>query len=204
MSVSDAIVFVIDDDPLVRSSLEDLLESASLSVQAFESTSEFMHAARPDLPACLVLDVQLPNGNGLDFVDELKDARIEIPIVFITGHGDIPMSVKAMKAGAVEFLTKPFRGPELLSAIDQALARDRIGRVERAQVAELRSRLQLLTPREREVLYLVAAGLANKQVAGELGITELTVKAHRGHAMRKMAAGSLAELVRMVDRLKST
>ncbi len=203
MNVPGAIVFVVDDDPLVRSSLEDLFESASLTVQTFASTGEFMDAVRPDLPACLVLDVQFPNGSGLDFVQELTNARIEIPIVFITGHGDIPMSVKAMKAGAVEFLTKPFRGPDLLSAVDQALARDRTGRIERAQVAELRNRLQLLTPREREVLYLVAAGLANKQVAGEMGITELTVKAHRGHVMRKMAAQSLADLVRMVDRLKS-
>jgi FixJ family two-component response regulator len=197
MSIEDAVVFVIDDDPLVRSSVADLIGSAGLEVRTFGTTREFMSARRPGFVACLVLDVQLPDRSGLDFQRELAEAGIKIPIVFITGHADIRMGVGAMKAGAKEFLTKPFRGPELLAAVRQALESDR-------EAAVLRQRLESLTPREREVLKLVAGGLLNKQAAGELGVTELTIKVHRGHVMRKMKAGSLAELVRMVERLESS
>jgi FixJ family two-component response regulator len=203
MSAPDGIVFIVDDDPLVRGSVEDLIQSAGLAAQTFGSAREFMDAKHPDLPACLVLDIQLPDRSGLEIQHELAQAGIEIPIVFLTGHGDIPMSVHAMKAGAAEFLTKPFRSAELLSAVRQALARNREVRDEHAKSADLRRRFESLTPREREVLNLVTDGLLNKQAAGELGITELTIKAHRGQVMRKMQAGSLAELVRMVERLKS-
>ena len=200
---ADAIVFVVDDDPLVRNSVEDLLSAAGLAVQTFGSTGEFMKARRPDVPACLVLDVQLPDRSGIDLQRELAQARIAIPIVFVTGHGDIPMSVHAIKAGALEFLTKPFRGAELLSAVQQALQRDRAARIGRADTEDLRRRFESLTAREREVLHLVTAGLLNKQAAAELGVTELTVKSHRGQVMRKMGAQSLADLVRMAERLKS-
>jgi RNA polymerase sigma factor (sigma-70 family) len=202
MSHPDCMVFVIDDDPLVRGSIVDLIGSAALPVQAFGSAGEFMEAKRPDVPACLILDVELPGLSGLDFQSALKKAGIEIPIVFITGHGDIPMSVRAIKAGALEFLTKPFRGPELIAAVKQALLRDREFRERESATIDLRDRLASLTPRERQVLTLVVAGLLNKQIAGELGATEMTIKVHRGRVMRKMGAGSLADLVRMAGKLK--
>ena len=202
MKKPDCMVFVIDDDLLVRDSIVDLLGSANLPVQAFGSTAEFMGHERPGVPACLILDVQLPGLNGLDFQSELKKADIELPIIFVTGHGDIPTSVRAMKAGALEFLTKPFRGPELISAVRDALEQDRTGLKRRSAVLELRDRLASLTPREHQVMLLVVTGLLNKQIAGELGTTELTIKAHRAKVMRKMRAPSLADLVRMAEMLR--
>ena len=204
MSDQDCLVYVIDDDPLVQQSLADLIASANLPAQTFGSTAEFMRRQRPDVPACLILDVELPGLSGLDFQLELKKSGIEIPIIFITGHGDIPMSVRAMKSGALEFLTKPFRGPELIDAVSKALVRDREFRKQRSASLELQNRLATLTPRERQVLTLVVAGLLNKQIAGELRITELTIKVHRGRVMRKMQAESLADLVRMAEKLKIT
>jgi FixJ family two-component response regulator len=182
--------------------MADLIGSVGLPVQAFASTAEFMASARPDLPACLILDVQLPGVSGLDFQAELKQAGIGIPVVFITGHGDIPMSVRAMKAGALEFLTKPLRGQEIVAAVRQALARDRELREHQLANQQLRDRLATLTPRERQVLTLVVTGMLNKQIAGELGTTELTIKAHRGQVMRKMQAASFADLVRMAGKLE--
>jgi FixJ family two-component response regulator len=201
MNAADPIVFVIDDDASVRDAVKRLIASVGLRVETFGSTREFLAAKRPDVPACLVLDVRLPDVSGLELQRDLAALDFQIPIIFITGHADIPMTVRAMKAGAVEFLTKPFRGQELLDAVQEAIAKDRAAWSERAQMAELRGRYETLTPREKEVLKLVASGLLNKQVGAELGTSELTVKTHRGRVMEKMGADSLADLVRMSERL---
>ena len=201
MTAAEAMVFVVDDDVGTRDSLKNLIRSVGLRVETFASAQDFLRSTRPDVPGCLVLDVRLPGLSGLDLQKRMTEAEMEIPIVFITGHGDIPMSVRAMKAGAVEFLTKPFRDQELLDAIQQAVERDRNARQQRAEIEELRSRYRLLTPRERDVMALVVTGLLNKQIAGELGTSEASVKVHRQHVMEKMQAGSLAALVRMADRV---
>jgi FixJ family two-component response regulator len=201
MTDTEALVFVVDDDASLRASLQDLLESVGLRVAACASAQEFLRCPPPEGPSCLVLDVRLPGLSGLELQQRLVEVDMAMPIIFITGHGDIPMTVQAMKAGAVEFLTKPFRDQELLDAIQQALERDRQAREQRAQIEALRRRYRLLTPRERDVMALVVAGLLNKQIAGELGTSEASVKVHRQHVMAKMGAGSLAALVRMADRL---
>ena len=201
MEEAESIVFIIDDDPLYRESSERLLRSVGFSVQSFESARDFLSSRRPNVPSCLVLDVRMPGLSGLDLQQELAQAGVQIPIIFVTGHGDIPMSVQAMKAGAVEFLTKPFRDQELLDAIRQAIGRDRVARQQRARNADLRRRYESLMPREREVLKYVVSGMLNKQIADELGVTERTVKFHRGQIMRKMQVKSLAELVRTAEAL---
>jgi len=196
-----SIVFVVDDDPSVRRAIKRLVESVGLHVELFGSATEFINSSRPDVASCLVLDIRLPGISGLDFQRELVQAKNEIPMIFITAHGDIPMTVRAMKAGAVVFLTKPFRDQDLLDAIQLGLERDRVRRQRQAETAMLRERLESLTPREREILPLVVSGLLNKQVGAEIGATEATVKVHRSQLMRKMGASSLADLVRMSEKM---
>jgi FixJ family two-component response regulator len=195
------IVFVVEDDPSMRRALANLFESVGLGIEAFGSASEMLQRKLPDVASCLVLDVRLPGLSGLDFQAELAKANIHIPIIFMTGHGDIPMSVRAMKGGAVDFLSKPFRDQDMLDAVVTAIERDQKRRETDKVVADLRTLLETLTPREREVLTLVSSGLMNKQVAAELGLAEITVKIHRGHIMRKMGARSLADLVRKAETL---
>jgi FixJ family two-component response regulator len=201
MSETGGLVFIVDDDASLRESLKNLIRSVGLRVEPFASAQEFLRSKRPDVPGCLVLDVRLQGVSGLDLQKRMADSDIEMPIIFISGHGDIPMTVQAMKAGAVEFLTKPFRDQDLLDAVQHALERDRAAREQREEIQKLRRRFELLTQREREVMGLVVTGLLNKQIAGELGTSETTVKIHRHQVMEKMAANSLAELVRMSDRL---
>jgi FixJ family two-component response regulator len=197
-------VIVVDDDPAIREAIGGLLRSVGLQAKLFVSVDEFLKAVRPDGPTCLVLDVRLPGRSGLDFQQELAAANLHLPIIFITGYGDIPMSVRAMKGGAIEFLTKPFRDQDLLDAIQLGITRDRARLGDENAVAGLRTRFESLTPREREVMALVAAGRLNKQIAYEIGVSEITVKVHRGQVMRKMQATSLPDLARMADRLNLT
>ena len=202
MTEAPPIVFVVDDEPSVRRAIKRLVGSEGLQVELFGSAQEFLQGWRPDAPSCLVLDISLPGINGLDFQRQLTKTGIRIPIIFITGHGDIPMTVRAMKAGAVEFLTKPFLGENLLDAIQVALERDRTRRQQESEIAALWERFESLTPREREILPLVVSGRPNKQIAAELGTSEITIKVHRGSIMRKMQAEYLADLVRMAGRLR--
>ena len=197
----DAIVFVVDDDPSMRAALTNLFRSVDLGVEVFGSARELLQSKLPNVASCLVLDIRLPGVSGLDFQDELAEAGIHIPIIFMTGHGDIPMSVKAMKGGAIDFLTKPFRDQDMLDAVARALDRDRQRRKAQMAVSDLQAHFETLTPREKEVLAFVASGLMNKQTAAEVGIAEITVKIHRGHIMKKMGARSLADLVRMAESL---
>ena len=204
MKTGEPIVFVVDDDPSVRETLADLIASVGLSVSAFKSAREFLDGRRPDAPACLVLDVRLPGLSGLDLQRELLDTQAQIPIIFITGHGDIPMSVRAMKQGAVEFLPKPFRDQDLLDAVQHAIEIDRLARLERTVVIELGRRYESLTKREREVMKLIVSGLLNKQIAAQLGNSETTVKMHRGQIMHKMKAQSVVQLARMAEKIGIT
>jgi FixJ family two-component response regulator len=196
-------VFVIDDDPSVRDALDSLIRSVALNVQSFASAEEFLQTKRPEAPGCIVLDVRLPGRSGLDFQHEMFKSDIRLPVIFITGHGDVPMSVKAIKAGAIEFLTKPFREQDLLDAIHDGIARDRAQRQAAEVAGKLGGRFSALTPREREIMLQVVSGRPNKRIAAELKLSEFTVKVHRGHVMRKMKAKSLADLVRMADNLPS-
>ena len=196
------VVFVVDDDPSIRSSLKFLLSSVGLQVESFESAESFLQRKAPDAPSCLVLDVRLRGLSGLDFQRELAARNIRIPIVFVTGHGDIPMSVRAMKAGAIEFLTKPYRDQDLLDAVRIALEKDRARREQERDLTDLQQRFDSLTPREQEVISMVVSGMLNKQIAGELGTAENTVKVHRSRAMEKMNAQSFADLVRMIEKIK--
>jgi|SRR5437588_5565352 len=198
---SQSIVFVIDDDTSLREALKSLLRSVGLDVELFSSAADFLKYELPDAASCLVLDIRLPGVSGLDFQAELAKADIRVPIIFITGHGDIPMTVRAMKAGAVEFLTKPFRDQDLLDAVQIALERDRAQRSLEKTLREVRAHFEALTPREQQVIGFVTAGLMNKQIAAELGVSEITVKVHRGNVMKKMGARSLADLVRMAEAL---
>jgi FixJ family two-component response regulator len=195
------IIFVIDDDPSVRDALDSLFRSIAMSVRSFGTTEEFLRTKRPDVPGCIVLDVRLPGLSGLEFQRELVKSSINLPVIFITGHGDVPMSVRAIKAGAIEFLTKPFRDQDLLDAVHIGIERDRLQRQAAVVVAKLRGCFASLTLREREVMLRVVSGLPNKQIAAELKLSEFTVKVHRSHVMRKMKAKSLADLVRMADKL---
>jgi RNA polymerase sigma factor (sigma-70 family) len=196
-----SLIFVIDDDASLRGALESLIRSVGLDVEVFATVQEFLQRKKPEVPSCLILDIRLPGISGLDFQRRLADTNNPIPIIFITGHGDVPMSVRAMKEGAVEFLTKPFRDQDLLDAIQVALNLDQTRRRRETQIIELRARFEFLSPRQREVLPLVVSGLSNKQIAEKLGISEGTVKAHRSEIMRKMGAGSLPELVRIAERI---
>jgi FixJ family two-component response regulator len=198
---NDSIVFVVDDDRSVREGVADLLSSVGLQVKAFATAQEFLHYKRPDAPACLVLDVRLPGASGLDVQRDIARSTEPLPVIFITGHGDVPMSVRAMKEGAVEFLTKPFREQELLDAVQHALACDEAARERRARAAEVRRRYDSLTPRERDVMALVISGRLNKQIAGVLGTSEITAKVHRGQVMHKMKADSVVELLRMAEAI---